>query len=83
MDEPNATLRATFRSFRAHPLTSLRVPHDMAASYATDVGGGSHHDALLGLRDLPSFKDKYTVECVEARFRFLVSSDLRSDVPDL
>jgi hypothetical protein len=42
----------------------------MAASYATDVGGGSHHDALLGLRDLPSFQDKYTVECVEARLSF-------------
>ena len=42
----------------------------MAASYATDVGGGSHHDALLSLRDLPSFQDKYTVECVEARLSF-------------
>ena len=56
---------------RAHPLTfPLTSPHDMAASYATDVGGGSHHDALLGLRDLPSFQDKYTVECVEARLSF-------------
>jgi hypothetical protein len=37
----------------------------MAASYATDVGGGSHHDAILSLRDLPSFVDKYTVEYVD------------------
>ena len=39
----------------------------MAASYASDVGGGSHHDALLSLRDLPSFQDKYTVEYVATR----------------
>lgn len=56
----------------------------MAASYATDVGGGSHHDALLGLRDLPSFQDKYTVECVEARLSFfrLLRPD-QTPAPDL
>ena len=34
----------------------------MSASHAADFSGGSHHDALLGLRDLPFLKDRYTVE---------------------
>ena len=42
--------------------STSHLSHVMAASYAADVGGGSHHDALLSLRDLPSFQDKYTVE---------------------
>ena len=63
-----------------------RCPRRSCLAAASEQGGAHavrSYDALLGLRDLPSFKDKYTVECVEARFRFLVSSDLRSDVPDL
>jgi len=36
----------------------------MATLHASDVSGGSHHDALLGLRDLPFLKDKYTVEYI-------------------
>lgn len=36
----------------------------MATLHASDVSGGSHHDALLVLRDLPFLKDKYTVEYI-------------------
>ena len=35
----------------------------MATLHASDVSGGSHHDALLVLRS-PFLKDKYTVEYI-------------------